>query len=204
MPIYTFDGLTPVVHPSAFIHPTATLIGDVLVGPGCYVGPGASLRGDAGQLVLEEGCNVQDNCVVHSFPGAEMVIETDGHIGHGAVLHGCRIKRNVLIGISAVVMDGAVIGESSIIAAMAFIKTGMEVTPRHLAAGIPAKIVRPLSDNEIAWKRKATAFYHRLAALSLETLQETVPLTEVEPDRKPLVIPPIDQLHIARMENQTL
>jgi len=199
MPIYTFDGLTPVVHPSAYVHPTATLIGDVLVGPGCYVGPGASLRGDAGQLVLEEGCNVQDNCVVHSFPGAEMVIETDGHIGHGAVLHGCRIKRSALVGISAVVMDGAVIGESSIIAAMAFIKTGMEVPPRYLAAGMPAKIVRSLSDKEVAWKTKATAFYHRLVVLSLQSIQEATPLTEVEPDRKPLVIPHIDQLHIARM-----
>lgn len=199
MPIYMFDGLTPVVHPSSFVHPTATLIGDVIVGPGCYVGPGASLRGDAGKLVLEEGCNVQDNCVVHSFPGVEMVVETDGHIGHGAVLHGCRIKRNALVGINAVVMDGAVIGESSIVAAMAFIKTGMEVLPRHLAAGIPAKIVRPLSDKEVAWKRTATAFYHRLTKLSLQTLQETLPLTEVEADRKALVIPPIDQLHIARM-----
>jgi len=202
MPIYTFDGIKPVVHPSAFVHPTAILIGDVLVGPRCYIGPGASLRGDAGQLVLKEGCNVQDNCVVHSFPGAEMVIEEDGHIGHGAVLHGCRISRNALVGISAVVMDGAVIGASSIIAAMAFIKTGMEVPPRHLAAGIPAKIVRPLSDKEVAWKRTATAFYHRLAVLSLQTMQETTALAEAEPDRKPLVIPPLDQLHIARLEGE--
>lgn len=199
MPIYAFDGLIPVVHPSAYVHPAAILIGDVLIGPRCYVGPGASLRGDAGQIVMEEGSNVQDNCVAHSFPGAEMVIEANGHIGHGAVLHGCRIKRNALVGISAVVMDGAVIGEACIVAAMTFVKAGMVVEPRQLVAGVPGKVIRPLTDMEAEWKAKGTAFYHHLAELSLRTMREAAPLTEPEPARKRLEMPAIDPLHIARL-----
>jgi phenylacetic acid degradation protein len=198
MPIYSFDGIIPVVHPSAYVHPTAILIGDVVIGPRCYVGPAASLRGDAGQVVMEEGSNVQDNCIAHSFPGAQMVIEADGHIGHGAVLHGCRIKRNTLVGISAVVMDGAVIGESSMLAALTFIKAGMIVAPGVLVAGIPGKMIRKLTELEAEWKIKGTAFYHHLARLSLQTMQETLPLAEIERDRKRLVMPEIDPLHIAR------
>lgn len=198
MPIYSFDGITPVVHPSAYVHPTAILIGDVIVGQGCYIGPAASLRGDAGQVVIEAGSNVQDNCIAHSFPGAEMVVEAEGHIGHGAVLHGCRIKRNALVGIGAVVMDGAVVGESSIVAAMTFIKAGMIVEPGVLVAGIPGRIVRKLTALECEWKIKGTAVYHHLARVSLETMQETLPLAEVEADRKRLVMPEIDPLHITR------
>ncbi|RZI41081.1 phenylacetic acid degradation protein PaaY [Herbaspirillum sp. HC18] len=199
MPIYSFDGLIPVVHPSAYVHPTAILIGDVMIGPRCYVGPGASLRGDAGQIVMEEGSNVQDNCIAHSFPGAEMVIEANGHIGHGAVLHGCRVKRNALVGINAVVMDSAVIGEASIVAAMTFVKAGMVIEPRHLVAGVPGKVIRPLTDMETEWKAKGTAFYHHLVDMSLRTMQEATPLAEAEPGRKRLVMPAIDPLHIARL-----
>lgn len=198
MPIYSFDGITPVVHPSSYVHPTAILIGDVIIGPRCYIGPAASLRGDAGQVVIEEGSNVQDNCIAHSFPGAEMVVEAEGHIGHGAVLHGCRIKRNALVGISAVVMDGAVVGESSIVAAMTFIKAGMIVESGVLVAGIPGRIVRKLTAQESEWKIKGTAVYQHLARVSLETMQETLPLAEVEANRKRLVMPEIDPLHIAR------
>ena len=150
--VYAIDGVTPVVHPEAFVHPTAVLIGDVIVGAGVYVGPGASLRGDFGRLILGAGCNFQDNCVMHGFPGSDTVVEADGHIGHGAVLHGCVVKRNALVGMNAVVMDGAVIGESAFVAAMSFVKAGFAVPARSLVAGIPARLRRELTDEEIAWK----------------------------------------------------
>src|SRR6478609_7347225 len=145
MPCYALEGVVPVVHPSAYVHPTAVLIGDVIVGPDCYVGPCASLRGDFGRIVLERGSNVQDNCTIHGFPDQDTVIEEDGHIGHGAVLHSCFIRRDVLIGMNAVVMDEADIGAASIVAACAFVPAGMKVPPRSLVAGMPAKIKRELS-----------------------------------------------------------
>jgi phenylacetic acid degradation protein len=181
--VYEIDGVIPVVDPTAFVHPTAILIGDVIIGPGCYVGPAASLRGDFGRLILKAGANLQDTCVMHGFPGTDTVVEEDGHVGHGAVLHGCTIKRDALIGMNAVVMDGAVVGESAIVAAMAFVKAGFEVPARTLAAGIPAKILRPVTDAEIAWKREGTADYQRLAIRSLKTMREVEPLTAIEPDR---------------------
>ena len=181
--VYAIDGVIPVVDPTAFVHPTAILIGDVIVGPGCYIGPAASLRGDFGRLILHRGANLQDTCVMHGFPGTDTVIEEDGHIGHGAVLHGCVVKRDALIGMNAVVMDGSVVGESAIVAAMAFVKAGFEVPPRMLAAGIPAKLLRPVSDQEIAWKREGTADYQRLAIRSLKTMREVEPLAAIEPDR---------------------
>lgn len=181
--VYEIDGVIPVVDPTAFVHPTAILIGDVIVGPGCYVGPAASLRGDFGRLILKAGANLQDTCVMHGFPGTDTVVEEDGHVGHGAVLHGCIIRRDALIGMNAVIMDGAVVGESAIVAAMAFVKAGFEVPARTLAAGIPAKILRPVTDAEIAWKREGTADYQRLAIRSLKTMREVEPLTAVEPDR---------------------
>ncbi len=179
MPIYEIDGFIPVVDPTAFVHPTAVLIGDVIVGAGCYVGPGASLRGDFGGIVLEPGSNLQDNCVMHSFPRANAVVEKDGHIGHGAILHGCTVRRNALVGMNSVVMDGAVIGEDSFVAAQSFVKAKFEVPPRTLVAGTPAKIMRPLTDQEIAWKTKGTAEYQELARRSLASLKPCTPLTEV-------------------------
>ncbi|HOY00912.1 phenylacetic acid degradation protein PaaY, partial [Zoogloea sp.] len=155
--VYAIDGIVPVVHPSAHVHPSAVLIGDVIVGPDCYVGPCASLRGDFGRLILERGANLQDTCVMHGFPGTDTVVEEDGHIGHGAVLHGCRIRRNALVGMNAVIMDNAIVGESSIVAASAFVKAGMEIPPRVLVAGMPAKVIRELSDEEIRWKGEGTA-----------------------------------------------
>jgi len=187
--VYEIDGVTPVVHPSAFVHPTAVLIGDVIVGPRCYVGPAACLRGDFGRLELREGANVQDTCVMHAFPGHDTLVEEDGHIGHGAVLHGCIIQRNALVGMNAVVNDNAVIGESAIVAAMAFVKSGMIVPPRTLVAGIPARVVRALSEMELAWKVEGTEGYHHLTRRSLATMRETVPLAEPEPDRKRLDLP---------------
>lgn len=187
--VYAIDGIVPVVDPTAFVHPSAVLIGDVIVGPGCYVGPCACLRGDFGRLILERGANLQDTCVMHGFPGTDTVVEENGHIGHGAVLHGCRIGRNALVGMNAVIMDNAVIGESTIVAACAFVKAGAEMPPRSLVAGMPAKVVRQLSEQEIAWKNDGTRTYHDLARRSLESMHETAPLTSVEADRKRIQVP---------------
>lgn len=176
MPCYAIDHLVPVVHPSAFVHPSAELIGDVWVGEGVYVGPCASLRGDFGRLVLEAGSNIQDHCTMHGFPGDDTVVEEEGHIGHGAVLHGCRIGRNALVGMNAVVMDGAVIGEGAFVAAMCFVRAGMVVPPRHLVAGIPGKLVRELRAEELAWKVEGTRTYQRLAERCRATLRPVAPL----------------------------
>jgi len=181
--VTAIDGITPVVDPSAYVHPSAVLVGDVIVGARVYVGPCACLRGDFGRIVIGEGANIQDCCILHAFPDRDLVVEADGHIGHGAVLHGCVVRRNAMVGINSVVNDNAVIGESSIVAAMAFVKAGFEVPPRSLALGIPAKVVRELSAEEMAWKRDATRQYQELAVRSLATARETVARSEVEPDR---------------------
>jgi phenylacetic acid degradation protein len=187
MPVYEIDGIRPVVHPTAYVHPTAVLIGDVIVGPRCYVGPLASLRGDFGRLILEEGANVQDTCVMHGFPEDDTVVEVDGHIGHGAVLHGCRVGRNAMVGMNAVVMDKAVVGAESIVGAASFVKAGMAIPPRSLVLGAPAKIIRAVSNEEIAWKSYGTRQYHDLALRSMQSLREVEALTEVEPDRARMV-----------------
>lgn len=189
--VYGFEGLVPVVDPTAFVHPTAVLIGDVIIGPGCYIGPCASLRGDFGRLIMKEGANVQDTCVVHSCPECETVIEENGHIGHGSVLHGCIIGRNALVGMNAVVMDNAVIGESSIVAACSFIKTGMDVPPRSLAAGVPAKVIRLLTEQEMEWKIKGTVYYQDLTRRCLATMFETEALTAIEDNRKRIASPKV-------------
>jgi phenylacetic acid degradation protein len=186
MPCYEIDGLVPVIDPSAYVHPTAVLIGDVIVGPRCYVGPAASLRGDFGRIVLQEGANLQDTCVMHGFPSSDTVVEADGHIGHGAVLHGCVIARNALVGMNAVVMDEALVGESSIVAACAFVKAGMKIAPRSLVAGVPARVLRELTADEMAWKVEGTRQYHDLAVRSLASLREVAPLSHPEPNRKRL------------------
>jgi phenylacetic acid degradation protein len=182
--VYEIDGVRPVVHPTAYVHPTAVLIGDVIVGPRCYVGPLASLRGDFGRLILEEGANVQDTCVMHGFPEDDTVVEVDGHIGHGAVLHGCRVGRNAMVGMNAVVMDKAVVGAESIVGAAAFVKAGMVIPPRSLVLGAPAKVVREVTQEEVNWKSFGTRQYHDLAVRSMQTMREVEALTEVEPDRK--------------------
>ncbi len=184
MPVYSLEGITPVVHPEAHVHETAVLIGDVIIGAGCYIGPNASLRGDFGRIIVEEGANVQDTCVMHTFPGKDCIVERDGHIGHGAVLHGCRIGANAMVGMKAVVMDDAVIGESSIVAATAFVAAGFECPPRSLVMGTPAKIKRELSDKEIAWKTRGTHEYQQLAGRCKASLIRTEALTEVEDDRR--------------------
>ncbi len=200
MQVYSIDGITPVVDPTAFVHPTAVLIGDVIIGPHCYIGPNACLRGDFGRLVIKAGANVQDTCVMHGFPGTDTVVEEDGHIGHGAVLHGCHIGKNALVGMNAVVMDNAKIGEASIVAACAFVKADFDCPPRSLLAGTPAKVMRELSDKEINWKSKGTQEYQNLAVRSLQTMEKVEALTEVEADRKRIEIPDVKPLYEVKQQ----
>ena len=187
--VYSIDGITPVVDPTAFVHPSAVLIGDVIVGAHCYVGPAACLRGDFGRIELEEGANVQDGCVMHSYSDSDSVIESYGHIGHGAILHGCRIGRNALVGMNAVVMDGALIGAESLVAAMSFVRAGMQVPPRSMVVGTPARVLRQLSDEEVAHKTRDTEDYIALARRSLDTMQEVDALTEPQANRRRIVPP---------------
>jgi phenylacetic acid degradation protein len=182
--VYAIDGMTPVVDPSAFVHPSAILIGDVIVGPGCYVGPCASLRGDFGRLEVRAGANLQDSCVMHGFPSTDTIVEEEGHIGHAAVLHGCIVRRNALVGMNSVINDNAVIGESAIVAAMSFVKAGFVVPPRTLVAGIPARVVRELTEQEMAWKVEGTRSYQELTRRSLASMTATSPLAAPEPGRK--------------------
>lgn len=183
MPCYALEGVIPVIHPSAYVHPSAVLIGDVLVGPDCYVGPCACLRGDFGRIVLERGANVQDTCVIHGFPAQDTVVEENGHIGHGAVLHSCTVRRDALVGMNAVVMDEAEVGAGSIVAACAFVPAGMKLPPRSLVAGMPAKVRRELSDDELAWKRAGTLTYQDLTRRSQASMVEVAPLQAPEADR---------------------
>ena len=180
MPVYQIDGLTPVVPEESYVHPTAVLIGDVILGKGVYVGPNASLRGDFGRIVVKDGANIQDNCVMHGFPEQDTVVEEDGHIGHSAILHGCIIRRNALVGMNAVVMDGATIGENSIVGAAAFVKAKAEMPANHLILGSPAKAIRELSAQEIEWKKQGTREYQVLVDRCKQTLHQVEPLREEE------------------------
>ena len=196
--VYAIDGITPVVDPTAYVHPSAILIGDVIVGPGCYVGPGASLRGDFGRLEMRAGANIQDLCVMHGFPGTDTIVEEEGHIGHGAVLHGCIVQHNALVGMNAVINDNAVIGESAIVAAMAFVKAGFVVPPRTLVAGVPGKVVRALTDQELAWKVEGTRSYQELTRRSLATMTPTRPLASAEPQRRRMPVADILPLSVLK------
>lgn len=183
MPVYSIEGVVPVVHPTAYVHPSAVLIGDVWIGPDCYVGPAACLRGDFGRVVLKEGSNIQDTCVMHAFPGMDTVIEKNGHVGHGAILHGCIVGEDAMVGMNAVVMDEAHIAPRSIVGAGALVKAKFRCEPASLIVGSPAKVLRTLSDKEVAWKKKGTEEYQRLTRRSLASLVECQPLEEGEPDR---------------------
>lgn len=194
MPCYAIEGVIPVVDPSAYVHPTAVLIGDVHVGPNCYVGPHASLRGDFGRIVLAAGANVQDNCVMHGFPQQDTVVEENGHIGHGAVLHSCVIRRDAMVGMNAVVMDEAVVGAQAVVAACAFVPAGMQVAPRTLVAGVPARLLRTLSDDEIAWKLTGTQTYHDLTRRCLASLTEVQALPSAEQNRPRVCAPDVKSL----------
>ena len=180
---YQFNGFRPVVHPSSFVHPTAVIIGNVIIGKDVYIGPGAAIRGDWGGIVIEDGCNVQENCIVHMFPGITVYLREGAHIGHGAIIHGSSIGRNSLVGMNAVVMDNVKVGEGCIVGALAFVPEGMEIPDRKIAVGNPAKIIKEVSDEMLAWKTEGTRLYQRLPAELHQTLQACEPLTEVEPNR---------------------
>ena len=182
--VYAIDGITPVVHPTAFVHPSAVLVGDVIVGARAYIGPCASLRGDFGRILVEEGANIQDSCILHGFPGTDTVVGAQSTIGHGAVLHGCVVGRGALVGMNAVVNDFAVVGEDAMVAALAFVKAKDRIAPRSLAVGIPARVLRTMSDGELRWKHDNMVVYQELAVRSMKTMQEVEALTEVEKDRK--------------------
>jgi phenylacetic acid degradation protein len=182
---FEFDGYRPVVHESAFVHASATIIGNVIIGRDVYVGPSAAIRGDWGGIVIEDGCNVQETCVIHSFPGVTVVLETGAHIGHGAIIHGAHIGRNVLIGVNAVVLDRAKIGAGCIVGALTFVPADMQIDDRKVVVGNPAKVVKDVSDEMLAWKTEGTRLYQQLPARLHATLVACEPLREVPEDRKP-------------------
>jgi phenylacetic acid degradation protein len=200
MPVYSLEGVIPVVDPSAFVHPDAVLIGDVVIGPRCYVGPGASLRGDMGRIVMGPGSNVQDNCVLHTFPSKEVRLEEDAHIGHGAVLHGCTVKRGALVGINAVLMDDVVVGEEALVGAASFVRAGFIVPPRTLVTGTPARAVRELTEEEVAWKAQGTREYHELAVRCLASLKACQPLTGVPAERQSASQRPVNTVPLHTIE----
>src|SRR5829696_303837 len=181
--IYEFDGFKPVIHESAFIHPNATVTGNVIIGRDVYVGPGAAIRGDWGGIVIEDGCNVQENCTVHMFPGVTVLLEESAHIGHGAVIHGARIGRNTLVGMNAVVMDNVVVGAECIIGALTFVPAEMEIPARKVVVGNPARVVKDVTDQMLAWKSDGTRLYQRLPSDMRASWRECEPLREVPADR---------------------
>ncbi len=181
--IYEFEGFRPVIHETAFIHPNATVTGNVIIGRDVYIGPGAAIRGDFGAIVIEDGCNVQENCTVHMFPGVTVVLESGAHIGHGAIVHGARVGRNCLIGMNAVLMDNARIGAECIVGALCFVPAEMQIPERKVVVGNPAKIVKDVSDDMIEWKTRGTAIYQALPKRLHDSLKPCHPLREVEPNR---------------------
>lgn len=183
MAIYEFNGFKPVIKASSFIHPLASVIGNVIIGENVYVGPGAAIRGDWGQIIIEDGCNVQENCTIHMFPGTTTILKKGAHIGHGAIIHGGIIGENCLIGMNAVIMDDVVIEKESIIGALSFVSAKTHIPQRSLVVGNPSKIIKQVSDEMISWKTKGTELYQKLPKECKETLKECEPLREIEPNR---------------------
>jgi phenylacetic acid degradation protein len=183
MPSYEIDGVIPVVAAGAFVHPSAVLIGDVVVETDCYIGPTASLRGDFGPIIISAGSNVQDGCVLHSFPGRELLLEKESHIGHGAVLHGCVIASQAMVGMNAVVMDGARVGAQALVGAVSLVRAGMAIPAGHLAVGNPVTVTRPLDEQTLRWKANGVKVYQELAKRSLASMRETAPVAEIPVDR---------------------
>ncbi len=181
--IYSFNNFIPVVHPSSFVHPQAAVTGNVTIGKDCYIGPGAAIRGDWGQIIIEDGCNVQENCTVHMFPGVTVVLKQGAHIGHGAIIHGATIGNNTLVGMNAVIMDNAIIGDECIVGALSFIKANEVFENRSVIVGNPAKKIKEVSDEMLAWKTEGTALYQQLPKDLHESLQPCEPLTEIPADR---------------------
>ena len=182
--IYSFDGFIPVVHKSAFVHPQASVIGNVSIGENVYIGPGAAIRGDWGEIIIEAGCNVQENCIIHMFPGVTVYLHESSHVGHGAIIHGATLGRNCLIGMNAVIMDNVDIGEESIIGALTFIKEGIEIPPRSLVVGNPGKIIKEVSDEMIQWKTKGTRLYQKLPQWAQASMHPCDPQTTPRQNKK--------------------
>lgn len=181
--IYEFQGFKPVIKESAFVHETAVIIGNVIIGEKVYIGPGAVVRGDWGQIIIEDGCNIQENCVVHMFPGVSIRLEKGAHVGHGAIIHGANLGENVLIGMNAVVMDRSTIGAGSIVGALCFVKADTSIPERSLVVGNPAKVIKQVSDSMLAWKTKGTELYQELPGELFDSLKKCEPLREIEADR---------------------
>jgi len=181
--IYSFKGHIPVVHASSFVHPLAAVTGNVIIGENCYIGPGAAIRGDWGEIILENGVNVQENCTVHMFPGKSIVLKQGAHVGHGAIIHGANLGRNTMVGMNSVIMDGAVIADECIVGAMAFVKAESVFAPRQLIVGNPAKAIKEVSAQMLAWKTAGTKLYQTLPKDCQQTLREVAPLREIPKDR---------------------
>ena len=181
--IYSFKGFTPVAHPSSYVHPLAAVTGNVIIGKNVYIGPGAAIRGDWGGIIIKDGCNVQENCTIHMFPGVEVILEEYAHVGHGAIIHGAHLMANCMIGMNRVIMDRAVVGEGSIVGAMTFVPADMEIPNRKIAVGNPAKIIKDVTDKMLDWKTKGTQLYQTLPGDMHEYLEETKALTEIPKDR---------------------
>jgi len=182
--IFEFNGYRPVIHESAFIHPNATVTGNVIIGKNVYIGPGAAIRGDWGAIIIEDGCNVQENCTIHMFPGVTVRLEEAAHIGHGAIIHGAHIGKNVLVGMNAVIMDRVVVGANSLIGALCFVPEGMQIPERKIVVGNPAKIIKDISDEMISWKSQGTKLYQELPNELYSTLKACEPLREIPTDRE--------------------
>lgn len=181
---YQFKGIQPVVHESSFVHPQATVTGNVIIGKNCYVGPGAALRGDWGQIIIEDGCNVQENCTIHMFPGVTVLLKEGAHIGHGAIIHGATIGKNCLVGMNAVIMDNVQLGDESIVGALSFIKEGEIIPTRSLVVGNPGKIIRQVSDEMINWKTEGTRLYQALPSDCFNDLKPCEPLRQDDPEKR--------------------
>ena len=181
--IYAFQGYIPVVHESSFVHPQAVVTGNVVIGKDVYIGPGAAIRGDWGAIIIKDGCNVQENCTIHMFPGITIVLEEGAHIGHGAIIHGAHIGKNVLVGMNSVVMDNVKVGDNCIIGALTFVPEGMDIPANKIVVGNPGKIIKDASDEMIAWKTKGTELYQKLPSQLYKTLHPCEPLREVPKDR---------------------
>jgi phenylacetic acid degradation protein/carnitine operon protein CaiE len=184
--IYEFKGYRPVVDESAFIHPLAAVTGNVIIGKDVYIGPGAAIRGDWGEIIIEDGCNVQENCTIHMFPGTTVHLHSSAHVGHGAIIHGATLMENCLIGMNAVIMDNAIIGKESIIGAMSFVPDGMVIPERKIAVGNPARVIKDVSEEMVQWKTKGTSIYQALPKDLHETLLECEPLREIPEGRPPI------------------
>lgn len=176
MATYEFDNYKPVVHKSSFVHPQATVTGNVIIGRDVYIAPGAAIRGDWGKIVIKDGCNVQENCTIHMFPGVTVVLERDAHIGHGAIIHGAHIGQNCLVGMNAVVMDRVELGNECVIGALSFVPEGMKIPNRKLLVGNPARIIKEVTDEMLAWKSEGTQLYQQLPGQLQQTLKECEPL----------------------------